>query len=196
MHQGQISVTKEQIGRAKKCVSFTTATIGSKRSEAEKAKLWTVGFNHKIGCEHIQEYSKKCNQQPDFSLFQWIQWISLCTICTIKIMNAKKWGLSRPPCASHYACRSSWLELWISCVKLEGWLVLAWCWVMYGSTSSKRNTFALACFTAFSAPQTSLMEIGATCQCRISTVIDSTDSRFVTCIERENLPLACKWLYT
>lgn len=39
IHQGQISVTKEQIGRAKKCVSFTTATIGAKRSEAEKAKL-------------------------------------------------------------------------------------------------------------------------------------------------------------
>lgn len=91
MHQGQTSATKDETGRAKKCASFATATIGSKRWEAEKARLCTVSFSHKIGCEHVQEYNNKCNHKPDFLwLFQWMQWISVCTVCTIKIMNAKK----------------------------------------------------------------------------------------------------------
>lgn len=56
----------------------------------------------------------------------------------------------------------------------------------------RANLFALAwlpCPIAFSGSDTPLMETGATSERRVSTVINSTDTTFVACMEEENFAL-------
>lgn len=67
----------------------------------------------------------------EYSEFQCVQYVQL------KSWTQKDWGLPHPPCANNCLHRSSWLELWISSVKLEGCLVVSWWWVLQGSASSE-----------------------------------------------------------